>query len=358
MKTLLKRTSIVIFWVALIFGILYLPEGKIFPLEEKSINVFAWGDILEPTVIDEFEKKTGLKVHLNYFASNEELLVKLKATGGAGYDLIIPSDYSVKILREENLLKQLDKSRLNFYSNLNPMLLGHPFDPGNLFSIPFEWEIFVLGINTDFFKNRPLDPSWKMLFDPKVVNYPLTMINDPVEAILFAAFYLYGSVDSLTDEQFKKVVNLLIEQKKWVTAYADFRADYFLASKNCPVVLSSTSYIFRTMKRFDFINFVVPKEGTFVTIENLCIPRASTKEALTYELINFLYQPKSMKTHFNTYGVFPATLDVLPYLDLNEETKSLLNTSAETFKKFYFTRVIASQQALRDAWIQVKSTNE
>ena len=358
MKTIFIRTGIVIFWLALFMGILYLPEGKIIPLEEKSINVFAWGDILEPSVIDEFEKTTGIKVHLNYFASNEELLVKLKATGGKGYDLIIPSDYSVKILREDKLLKPFDKNKLSFFSSLNPMLLNHPFDPDNLYSIPFEWELFVLGINTNFFANRPYDPSWKMLFDPKVVNYPITMINDPVEAILFAAFYLYGPVESLNPEQFQKVVQLLIEQKKWVTAYADFRADYFLASKNCPVVLSSTSYIFRTMRRFDFINFAVPKEGTFVTIENLCIPEASTKEHLTYQLINFLYQPKSMKTHFDTYGVFPATLDVLPFLDLNEETKALLNTSPETFKKFYFARVITSQQALRDAWIQVKSTNE
>lgn len=358
MKIILIRSGIIIFWTALILGILYLPEGKIFPVEEKSINVFAWGDILEPSVIDEFEKKTGIKVHLNYFASNEELLVKLKATEGKGYDLIIPSDYSVKILREENLLKQLNKNKLSFYQNLNPMLLDHPFDPGNLYSIPFEWELFVLGINTNFFAQKPLDPSWKMIFDPKVVKYPIVMINDPVEAILFAAFYLYGPVDSLTPEQFQKVVSLLIQQKKWVTAYADFRADYFLASKNCPVVLSSTSYILRTMRRFDFINFVVPKEGTFVTIENFCIPKASTKENLTYQLINFLYEPKSMMAHFNTYGVFPSTLDVLPHLELSEETQALLNTSPETFKKFYFTRVITSQQALRDAWIRVKSTNE
>ena len=358
MKTFLIRTGIIVFWVILIVGILYLPEGKIFPVAERSLNVFAWGDILEPSVIDEFEKKTGIKVHLNYFASNEELLVKLKATGGKGYDLIIPSDYSVKILREENLLRKLDKSKLSFYSHLNPMLLNHPFDPDNHFSIPFEWELFVLGINTQFFANRPLDPSWKMIFDPQVVNYPIVMINDPVESILFTAFYLYGPVETLSEQQLQAVINLLIAQKKWVTAYADFRADYFLASKNCPVVLSSTSYIFRTMRRFDFINFVVPKEGTFVTIENFCIPKASTKENLAYELINFLYQPKSMAAHFNTYGVFPATLDVLPYLELTDETKALFNTSYETFKKYHFTRVITSQQTLRDAWITVKSTNE
>lgn len=346
-----------IFWSGLILALLYFPFTKFFFSQEKSINVFTWGDILERSVIDEFEHSTGIKVHLSYYASNEELLVKLKATEGKGYDLIIPSDYSVQILREEGLLKKLDPTKLSFYSSLNPTLLNHPFDPENQFSIPFEWELFVLGIDKNFFKNRPLLPSWKMIFDPAIVQYQIGMINDPVEAIAIAAFYLYGSVETLSEAQLQEVIHLLIEQKKRVTAYAEFRADYFLASKNCPVVLTSTSYIWRAMRRFDFISFVVPKEGTFVTIENLCIPAASQKEEITYKLLNFLYRPESMKTHYTTYGVFPATLDVMPELGLDKETEALFKTSKENFHQFHFMRTVASQQAIRDAWIQVKSTH-
>lgn len=105
-KSFFIRFSIMVFWSAIILALLYLPGMQIFPSKEKSINVFTWGDILERSVIDEFERSTGIKVHLSYYASNEELLVKLKATGGKGYDLIIPSDYSVKILKEEGLLKK------------------------------------------------------------------------------------------------------------------------------------------------------------------------------------------------------------------------------------------------------------
>ncbi len=82
--------------------------------EPNSINVFAWGDILDPAVIADFEKETGIKVNLNYYSSNEELIVKLKATRGEGYDLIIPSDYAVKILIKEDLLKPIDQKPPRF----------------------------------------------------------------------------------------------------------------------------------------------------------------------------------------------------------------------------------------------------
>src|SRR5579862_2689324 len=156
-----NRSLVVFFWIALIFGILYWPKNMFFR-EKKSINVFAWGDILDDSVVAEFEKTSGIKVNLNFYASNEEMIIKLKATGGEGYDLIVPSDYSVEILRKENLLKKLDKTKLNFLDNLNPHLLNLFFDPGNLYSVPFEWELYVLGIDKDFFQDKPLYPSWKM----------------------------------------------------------------------------------------------------------------------------------------------------------------------------------------------------
>ncbi len=348
------RSLVVFFWVALIFGILYWPSALFFR-EKKSINIFAWGDILDPTVVAEFEKTTGIKVNLNFYASNEEMLVKLKATGGEGYDLIIPSDYSVEILIKERLLKPLDKSQFPFYPQLNPRLLNHSFDPGNQYSVPFEWEIFVLGIDKDFFKGRTLNPSWRMLFDDKVINYRITMLNDPIQTLVLSSFYLYGPVEHLSDMQLQNITDLLLSQKKWVNAYADFRADYFLATKNSAVVVTSSSYIWRTMRKFPFVGYVIPKEGTFVTIENFCIPQKSEKEHLTYQLINFLYSRSSMKTHFETYGTFPATMDVLPDLEVDEKTHDLIAMSSPELRTLHFARLLTSQENIRDLWVRVKT---
>jgi spermidine/putrescine transport system substrate-binding protein len=339
--------------MALIFGVLYWPEETFFT-SGRSINVFVWGDILDTSVVAEFEKETGIKVNMNFYASNEEMLVKLRATGGQGYDMIIPSDYSVEILVKEGLLKELDKSRLNFLPNLNPKLLGLPFDPGNTYSVPFEWEVFLIGIDKQYFANRSYKPSWNMVFDTNQIDYFVTMMNDPIQMIDLVAFYLYGDVTEVTDTQLQEITNLLIRQKQYVNAYADFRADYFLATKNSSAVIASSSYLWRTMKKFPFVGFVMPEEGSFVTVENICIPKPSKKEHLTYELINYLYTRSSMKTHYDNYSIFPATTDVLADLGEDAETTQLLSLEGEAFKTLRFTTVVTSQDKIRDAWVQVK----
>ncbi|HSW86461.1 MAG TPA: extracellular solute-binding protein [Rhabdochlamydiaceae bacterium] len=358
MRKSLVRTSIVFFWVVIIFAALYWPKWKPFHYKQNSINIFSWGDILDPTVIGDFEKKTGIKVNLNYYSSNEELLVKMKATKGEGYDLIIPSDYAVQLLSKENLLKKLDPSRFHFWKDINPVLTHLPFDPDNSYSIPFEWEIFGLGIDTNYFQNKQLNQSWKLIYDPSIINYKITMINDPVEAILFTSFYLYGLVDSLEKEQVQSIKNLLFRQKKWVEAYADFRGDYFLATKNCPVVVSSSSYIWRTMRNFKFVGFVVPQEGTFITIENLCIPLASNKETLAYEFINYLFKAESVAAHYKTFGFFPSTMHALHLMDLDPLAEKLIRSTPQDFEKFHLTKVLLPQQQIRDIWVEVKTKDD
>ncbi len=165
MKKILTRTSIILSWICLIILSLYWPKINFFSYEKNTINVFTWGDILDLKVVADFEKDTGIKVKFNYYSSNEELLVKLKATKGEGYDLIVPSDYAVDNLIKENLLKKIDKSKLTFWHQINPNLLSHFFDPHNNYSIPFAWEIFVLGINKDYFAHYKEPNSWGLLFD-------------------------------------------------------------------------------------------------------------------------------------------------------------------------------------------------
>lgn len=350
---ILRRSVIIFFWVGLIFAVLYFPYWKIFPKEERTLNVFAWGDALHPEIITAFEKETGIKVRLNYYSTNEELVVKLRATGGEGYDLIIPSDYAVSLLAKENLLKPIDHSKLNFWQNLNPLLTNLHFDPENRYSIPYEWELFGLGVDRNFFKHHPFDPSLKLIFD--VQNYKIAMINDPMQAMLFASLYLHGKVSMLNQKEFSEVENLLIAQKKWVEVYADFRADYFLATGNCPVAVASSSYIIRAKRIFPFIDFVIPKEGTFITIENFCIPSPSKKEALAYSFINYLFQPQSIKYHFETFGLFSATLKEENPFELDPGIQSLVRVLDQQPPVYHYFQRIAPQQQVWDLWVDVKS---
>ena len=355
-KRLFLKLCILLFWTGLIFSTLYFPQWLILPYEEKTLNVFSWGDILEPSVVAQFEKETGIRVHLSYYSSNEELLVKLKATHGEGYDLIIPSDYAIPQLVEEGLLKEINRSSITFWDALNPRLLGHPFDPQNHFSIPFEWEIFGLGIDQNYFNNEKIDPSWKLLFNP--VSYKVAMTNDPIEALQLAAFYLFGPFDKIQPAQVPQVKQLLFQQKRSVEAYAASRADYFLATRNTPVVVASSSYIWRTMRLFPFVGFIIPREGTFITIENLCLPAASKKDKLAYAFINYLFRPESIAKHYETFGFFPAATNVTESLRLDPLAEALMSSSKEQFKNYHFFKNVLPQQQIRDIWVEVKTYHD
>lgn len=346
----LTRMLIISIWIFLLACFLY--EPKFSSTSKDSINVFTWGGILNEDIIQSFEKKTGIRVNINNYSSNEELIMKLKATEGQGYDLVIPSDYAVSILIKNQLIKELDRKQLPFFHQFLPGLLGHFFDPENRYSIPLSWEVYGLGIDRDFFI-QSFTPSWNMIFDPKIVDYRIVMVNDPIEAIEIAGFYLYGPISSLSEIQAEKVKDLLIQQKPWVAAYANARADYFLATKNSPLAVASSSYIFRSKRNFSFIDFVVPKEGSFISIENLCIPKTCDKEALVYQFINHLYQRESIREYWDSFRLFPA-LDDKQDLDFDPQAHKIFYGLAEDFKKYHFFTSLLPQQKIRDIWVEVK----
>ncbi|HEY2810875.1 MAG TPA: spermidine/putrescine ABC transporter substrate-binding protein [Rhabdochlamydiaceae bacterium] len=347
------RSAIVLLWIALIGCALYWPTWEIVRYDEKTLNIFAWGDILEPDVISAFEKETGIKVNLSHYFSNEELIVKLKATGGVGYDLIIPSDYAVTILKNSSLIKEIDKDKFSYWAAINPSLRGLCYDTDNSYSIPWEWELYGFGIDKEYFKD-PFEPSWKMLFDPSSVHYNITMVNDSIEAVDFASYYLYGLDPNITDERIEEIKNVLVRQRDWVTAYANFRGDYFLATRTCPLIIASSSYIWRTMRQFDFVSYVVPKEGSFITVENFCIPKATQKEDLVYRFLNYVYSPQSVASHYISYGYFPSTLHALTLLELDPQAEKLIRSSPAEFQKFHFLQRNIPQEKVRDIWVTVK----
>lgn len=351
------RIGIIFFWTFLIAIIFYFPswKSKILPQSDKSLNIFAWGDLLDTEILNEFEKKTGIKINLSFYASNEELQVKMKATEGKGYDLIMPSDYAVPLLRKENLLQPLDHSKFNFWDTLYSALLNQPFDPENLYSIPFEWELFGFGVDSNFFKKGPLPDTWKAIFDPNYIHYQISMKNDPIEVFQFASNYLFGPLQSVNDEQFESIRQLLLHQRKWIVAYSDFRTDYYIATGNAPLAISTTSYIKRIQNTFPHIQFILPKEGSFVSIESFAISKSCKKQDYVYAFLNYLYRPESLIRNQKKFLFLPASDKILDDLDLDDFQKTLYKQSKEEFKKHQFFRNIAPQQKVRDLWIEIKS---
>lgn len=351
------RSLIITFWVIIIFFILYISTIVPSKSSKDVINVFAWSGMFDLKYIAKFEEQTGIQVNFSYYESNAELLAKFRATKGRGYDLIVPSDYAVNLLREENLLAPLDKSKLDFMQKLNPILLNHYFDPNNLYSIPFEWSVFGLGIDREIIKVSNVD--WSLVFEKSNIVSRIVMTNDPLVAIPIAAQYLWGSIENIDSLKLLQIKKLLQSQWSHVEAYTDFRPDYYIATKNAAVAVGSSSYFFRNMKHYKHMGFEIPISGSLVTIESFAIPIDSKKTESVYKFINFMLSDESVINSYKKFAFFPPTINIINKLDVSDEIRNLLNDFIDNFSKFKFFKLDnfmspITEQDLQDLWVMIK----
>ena len=305
-------------------------------------------DRIDEAVLQEFERKTGVKVYVNHYESNEELLTKLKTTRGRGYDLVIPSDYAIEQLIKEQLVKKIDMSKLDFIGRINPFLKNNYYDPTNEYSLPYFWSVYGLGIDRDAFGGQLPEASWALIFDKDKIKTRIGMTDSAREAIMIATQYLYGSIDALSKpEALDAVRTLLLQQKKWVEVYSDVRSGDLLASKSCAVVAALSPDIARLKKEYPNISFVLPKEGSFKLIDAFLIPVLSDKDDLAYQFLNYLYRPEVVKHNVERYGFCSPVIDVTgdggP-----EECPTGLRT-----KNIEFFRSVIPESTINDIWINL-----
>ena len=176
------------------------------------------------------------------------------------------------------------------------------------------------------------------------------MTNNPREAIMITAQYLFGSIDNIdTPEKMEKIKRLLVEQKQWVQVYTDARTGDLLASGSSPVVATMTPDVWRAKNENDDIDFIVPQEGSFIVVESFVIPRTTNKDDLVYKFLNFVYRPEVVEHHVKTYDFCSPITNVI--LGNNQ---SYCPTEKE-FNSFDFFRNVLSEKQLNELWIDLMS---
>lgn len=349
-STVTVRALIIIFWLGALAAFLYAPALMRLLHTERSITIFTWPSILDPQYLKSFEKETGIKLYISYYESNQELFSKVQASQGTGYDIIMPSDYTVEQFVQDGLLKKIDRSRLHFYDQLNPHLLGHYFDPKNDYSLPFFWGVYGIGVNKKYFGGQMPPATWGLIFDRNLTPGSIGMTDESREAILLAAFYLFGSMDIAHDPvKIAQVKQLLFDQKKWVEAYTESRSEYLLLSQSCPLVVALSPDVYKVRADHPYVDFIIPKEGSFVFIDSIVIPATTQKDDLIYEFINYLYRPEVLDHHRSKFGFCSPVYE--------EEQKMPENfcPTADQFVNLHFFKNVVPQHIVNDIWVGLMS---
>ena len=172
----------------------------------KELNVYNWSYYIGETTIKDFEKEFDIKVNYDNYSSNEELLAKLQ-TGVAGYDVIFPSDYMVKIMSDQKLLANLNIENIPNYENIDRKFINLPFDPGNKYSIPYQWGTAGLGINISKISENATD--WDILWNEKYKGR-ITMLNDMRFGLVPALKKLGYSINTTNPTQLEEAKQLMM----------------------------------------------------------------------------------------------------------------------------------------------------
>lgn len=348
----LMHCSIVMAWVLVIVAFLYV--GNVTQQLEpgKNINVLVWGQILDKEFLLDFENETGIRVNMSYFENNEELFVKLQSSEQHDYDLIMPSDWAAQLLIKDGLIKKLDRSKIMVWESIYPALCNHYFDPYNEYTIPFYWSLFGLGIDRSHWGAVAPPKTWGLIFDEQIMPQRISTIEDPRALILIAALYLFGRFENLGKNEIDAIKQLLVSQKKRVEIYTDSRAEYVLASGVVPVVVSLFGDLLKVMRRFDDIDFVIPREGGFAIIDSFALTASTKKDDLVYQFLHYLFRPDIVKKYVDKFDFFPAVKIDVDYddrfIEFTEPTQAL-------FQNINFFKNVVSKDVLNDVLITLKS---
>ena len=180
-----------------------------------EVNVYNWGVYIDESVLDEFTAQTGIKVNYDTFESNESMYGVLK-NDGASYDVVIPSDYMISRMIEEDMLEPLDFANIPNFSDIDPALKNPDYDPENLYSVPYMWGLLGIIYNTTLVSETPT--SWATMFDAQYSGQIL-MFNNSRDALGVALKYLGYSYNTTDEAQIKEATDLLIQQKPLVQSY-------------------------------------------------------------------------------------------------------------------------------------------
>ncbi|EKD48686.1 MAG: hypothetical protein ACD_64C00182G0001 [uncultured bacterium] len=314
---------------------------------KNSINILVWPNVIDSTHLKEFEKESGITVNLSYFEDYEELVVKM-SSGSGDYDLIMASDYTLRPLLDEGVLKRFDYSKIPFMKDIYPLIRNLPYDREHAYTVPYSWEVFGIGIDSAAFKNGLPEASWKTLFEG---NYPVGMNDDAREIVSIAALYLFGpEKKSLNRDDLQKILALLIEHKKRVVMYTDLRTDYLIISQAAPVVLGISSDFLYSMRKYSAVEFLIPQEGSFAIIDAFMLPAQTKKDDLVYAFLTYIFQPHIVRKYAERYNFFPALQGVV-----TKDDRYLIEPTESLFSRLNLFSYDIPEKELRDLWITLKS---
>ena len=312
---------------------------------EKTLHIFCWSEYIPQQIVDAFSEESGLKVSVETYSSNEEMLAKLFA-GGGNYDIIQPSEYVIEGLIKEGLLTPIDHARMPNMKNLAPEFTNMSFDPGNKYSVPYMAGTVGIVVNSELVQDDI--KGYNDVFQEKFAKN-IVILDDAREIVSWGLESLGIPVNEVSDENLAKVKPVL---ETWLPLVKVFDSDSpKTALLNGDVALGIVwagegAILLNEDEKFKWI---VPADGAHLFVDSLAIPK-SAKHVQNAELfINYVLRPE----------VSAKISEAFPYLNPNVAARELLTPAQRRNPASYPTAdQLANMQTFKDVGEQATKIDE
>ena len=258
---------------------------------DRVVNVCSWGEYIDEDLITQFEEETGIRVNYQTAESNEALYSLIKM-GGADFDVIVPSDYMIGRLIEEDMLAELDYSAIPNYDLIDDQYKSLSFDPENKYTVPYTWGTVGIIYNTTMV-DEPIT-SWGAMFDEKYAGQVL-MINNSRDALMAALCYLGYDINTTDEAQLTEAFEL-VKNAKDKGVYQAFVMDEIFGKMeggNAAIAMYYAGDYLTMLENNEDLAFVVPEEGSNWFVDAMCVLKSSQHTAEAMEWINFIASTES-----------------------------------------------------------------
>jgi putrescine transport system substrate-binding protein len=339
--------------------------------QQRTVNVYNWSDYIDPDLLAQFTKETGIKVQYDTFDSNEVLETKLLA-GKSGYDVVVPGAYFLERQIKAGVFQKLDKSKLPNLVNVWPEIAQRlaAYDPGNDYAVNYMWGTTGIGFNVKktaaILGGTKID-SWDIVFKPenltKFKDCGIHMLDSSDDIIPAALHYLGLDVNTSDPASLEKAADLVAKVRPSVRKFHSSEYLNALASGEICLVVGWSGDIKQSQKRAAEakngveIGYVIPKEGAQMWFDNLAIPKDAKNVAEAYAFIDFLMRPDVAAKNSNFISYANGNLASQKLVDKAVLDDPSVYPDAATMAKLYTVRThdAKTQRLINRLWTRIKT---
>ena len=334
----------------------FTKTGNERPFEGQTLHVYNWGEYTGENILANFEEQTGATVIMELFDSNEQMYIKV--ANGEAYDILVPSDYMIQRLIQEDLLQKLDQDKLTCMDLLAKDVKGLPYDPKNEYSVPYFWgTVGIVYDKTKVDENDLKEQGFNIFLNEKYTG-DIYLYDSERDSFMMALKALGYSMNTENEQEIQEAYDWLVQcvQTMEPEIVTDEIIDNMAQGRKAMGLIYSGDAAY-VMSENENMGFYMPESGTNIWSDAMVIPKNAKNPDLAHAFINYVSDYEGAYDNSSYVGYTSANEEVMSVLsgeggDYEGINAYLPRTGNEKDEVFVYNE--KTKQIISNLWSRVK----